>query len=47
VNKMAEFHLEYKVSDAGFLIDCDAPYLGATPDAISSCVCCGKGIKEI
>ena len=47
MNKMAEVHLEYKVSDTGFFINCDAPYLGATLDAVSSCVCCGKGVIEI
>ena len=28
ITKMTESHLEFKVSDAGFFIDCSTPYLG-------------------
>jgi len=44
---MTKTHLEFEVSDTGFFIDCCTPYLGATPDAISNCACCGKGVIEI
>ena len=44
---MNKTHVEFEVSDTGFFIDCCTPYLGATPDAISNCACCGKGVIEI
>jgi hypothetical protein len=31
----------------GFAINSQHPFLGATPDGIISCDCCGKGALEI
>lgn len=31
----------------GFIIDKDVPYLGASPDALVECECCGSGVLDI
>ena len=43
------FHKNMKVRDCGFFICAQYPYLGASPDAIVTCDCCGKrplGVKN-
>ena len=40
-------HQDLSVCDAGLHIDPSRPYLGASPDALLSCSCCGDGILEI
>ncbi|PFX12884.1 Retrovirus-related Pol polyprotein [Stylophora pistillata] len=44
---MKENHQEFTVKDSGFVINPDYPFLGATPDAMSSSTCHGKGCVEI
>ncbi|CAM4659745.1 unnamed protein product [Leuciscus chuanchicus] len=43
----AQQHQDLSVRDAGLHIDTSRPYLGASPDALLSCSCCGDGILEI
>ena len=31
----------------GFILDKDVPYLGASPDALVECKCCGSGVLEV
>lgn len=40
-------HEDFCIKDAGFFVSTNIPYIGATPDGIVSCKCCGKGIIEI
>ena len=40
-------HKNLVVSDAGLLISLDRPYIGASPDGIVSCDCCGKGVVDV
>lgn len=40
-------HSELQVLEAGFFIDPERPYLGASPDSIVTCKCCGKGVLEV
>uniref|UniRef100_A0A3P9DHM0 YqaJ viral recombinase domain-containing protein n=1 Tax=Maylandia zebra TaxID=106582 RepID=A0A3P9DHM0_9CICH len=40
-------HKELKVDKCGFIINPSFPELGATPDALVKCECCGKGCVEI
>ena len=40
-------HQNFAVSECGFFINCDHPFMGASPDALVSCLCCGEGICEI
>ena len=37
-------HLDFKVRQCGLHIDMEHPYLGATPDDIVRCDCCGDDI---
>lgn len=43
----AQKHQDQSIRDAGLYIDTTHPYLGASPDAVLSCACCGDGILEI
>jgi len=44
---MKSSHQWLKVMSSGLLISKDNPLLRASPDAIVSCKCCGKGLVEI
>jgi hypothetical protein len=40
-------HQNFKLSESGLHLHPAFPYLGATPDGIIECDCCGKGVLEI
>ena len=40
-------HKCFKVNTCGLFIDENHPYIGASPDGIVSCSCCGKGVIEV
>ena len=40
-------HTNFKISEAGLFVDINNPYLGATPDCIVYCDCCGGGVLEV
>jgi len=40
-------HHNVSVSQCGLVIHTEFPYLAASPDALVSCDCCGKGVVEI
>ena len=40
-------HENVKMSKCGLFISTDHPFLGATPDGIVDCSCCGKGVCEV
>ncbi|XP_038062887.1 uncharacterized protein LOC119733373 [Patiria miniata] len=40
-------HIHVNVSDCGLFIHPDFPHLGATPDGIVECECCGIGVCEV
>lgn len=42
-----ENHTSFVSSASGFVIDHCHPYIGASPDGIVSCSCCGKGVVEV
>jgi hypothetical protein len=44
---LSQSHHNFTSSDSGFFIHPDHPYLGASPDALVNCLCCGEGICEI
>ena len=44
---MVKQHQDLKIVDAGFFIDHLDPFLGASPDGITQCVCCGWGLMEV
>lgn len=40
-------HADFTIKPCGFYIDQEAPYLGASPDALVECTCCGVGVLEV
>lgn len=47
VQEKTKCHNGLKVSESGLIVREDYPYLGASPDGIVECKCCGKGLLEI
>ena len=45
--EISRFHESLTISDSGLNIDPRWPYLGASPDGIVDCECCGMGVCEI
>ncbi len=45
--KQAPHHTDLKIELSGFSINPAFPQVGASPDGILNCVCCGKGCLEI
>ena len=35
------------ITEAGLFVDYCEPYLGASPDGLVECKCCGKGVLEV
>ena len=44
---MCQVHENFKICDSGLVLDPDIPHLGASPDGLVSCDCCGEGCLEI
>eukprot|EP00731_Ephydatia_muelleri_P003205 Em0001g3205a len=44
---MQRTHTKFKVQAAGLFINPLYPHLGASPDGLVSCLCCGAGVIEI
>ena len=44
---MTKEHENFNLIDAGLFIDHVDPFLGASPDGMVQCNCCGKGVLEI
>jgi len=42
-----ESHADMSVVEGGLVINPEWPHLGASPDGIVQCTCCGKGVLEI
>jgi len=40
-------HINVSMNNSGLVINPSFPYLGASPDGIINCDCCGKGCLEI
>ena len=47
IRKAEAHHTALEVSMSGIVIDTLYPHMGASPDGIVNCVCCGKGVIEI
>ena len=47
LTKMSVTHTNFQIKEVGFFIDTKHPYIGASPDGIASCDCCGEVIIEI
>ncbi len=35
------------VTECGLFLDIETPYIGASPDGLICCSCCGKGVLEV
>ena len=44
--EMSVFHDNFEIKDTGFVINPEFPHLGASPDGVVSCDCCGKFCLE-
>ena len=44
---MSKSHVNHSVDLSGVILNPDFPYLGASPDGIVNCLCCGVGCLEI
>ena len=40
-------HQNFSIEENGLFINLEWPYIGASPDDIICCLCCGKGALEI
>ena len=40
-------HNDLSIADSGLVINPQWPFIGASPDGIVSCACCGTGVLEI
>ena len=47
VKKMKETHQSFEIELAGLYVNPLSPHLGASPDGLVSCLCCGLGVLEI
>ena len=47
VSKMSEKHQNFKVEDSGIFLNPKFPFLGASPDGVATCDCCGVKLVEI
>ena len=43
---MAKIHNDFELKETGLVLSTEHPYLGASPDAVVNCRCCGKGAAE-
>lgn len=46
-NHMKSRHRNFSISPAGLFLNAKYPYLGASPDGVVLCDCCGLGLLEI
>jgi len=44
---LGKTHDNFKVSECGLLVCENMPYLGASPDGLVECSCCGMGVLEV
>ena len=46
-SKVAMLHDDVKILSCGLFISLEFPFIGASPDAIMSCACCGSRVVEV
>ena len=45
--QMVTSHQDFNISHCGFFVSVEHSFLGASPDAMIECDCCGQGVVEI
>ena len=43
----SQSHQNLSITEAGLFVDYHDPYLGASPDGLVECSCCGNGVLEV
>ena len=46
-SKAGKDHEDHHVTQAGLFLHPDTPFIGASPDGMVSCKCCGEGVLEV
>lgn len=46
-SEVSNHHTKFSIEAAGLFISMERPYVGASPDGIISCECCGRGTLEV
>lgn len=46
-DRASECHENLEIKPAGLYVDVERPYIGASPDRIITCTCCGRGCLEV
>ena len=46
-SSMVDLHENFKISDSGLHLSVGHPFIGASPDGLVTCTCCGEGCLEI
>ena len=46
-DSMQADHAFFELKKCGLVLDPSNPFIGASPDGITSCSCCGKGVVEV
>ena len=44
---MKEGHIDFEINKSGLIIDPIYPFMGASPDGLVCCTCCGRGVLEV
>lgn len=47
IDKLKNDHINFSVTNSGLVINANFPFIGASPDGIVYCDCCGKGCLEV
>ena len=47
VDTVKDKHMGFEVENAGLYVNPESPHLGASPDGLVCCQCCGPGLLEI
>ncbi|KAK3086709.1 hypothetical protein FSP39_022335 [Pinctada imbricata] len=47
IDQCKKLHKNFVVRECGLFVDKKHPFMGASPDGIVTCTCCGKGLLEI
>ena len=45
--RMSKVHTNFEIANTGLIIEPLYPFMGASPDAVISCTCCGRGVLEM
>ena len=47
ISRQKAKHYNLEVKESGLFLSCKYPHIGASPDGLVTCKCCGKGLLEV